>query len=111
MKIDLDLPACYSNRDIRIFAGIEEVAHFKQVGSRAGRWFIKKDRCNKCGKCCMDVPKSWLHGRQENGWCKHLEYSEGDRGYLCDYGVSRPFSCSHGDDAGKDYCSVTWEKI
>ena len=99
MRVEVNLPDWVDERNVRIFAGIEEVAH-RYAGKK---WQVKKVRCNLCGKCCMDIPGPWIHGRDEKtGYCKHLKYNEGWKGWLCDMGRNRPFACSGGDFSDKD---------
>jgi hypothetical protein len=114
MDIGVTLPVFPEDdeRCIRIMSGIEERAR-KYPGKP---WEIKTAQCNLCGKCCMTVPEGWKYGKDpKTGWCKHLVYNEGwdnggtKLGYLCDFGAARPMSCSVGDEAGKDYCSVEWD--
>lgn len=104
MKIPIEIPdwAIDEKRTIYILAGMEEVAH-KPHGKS---WEVKTTRCNMCGKCCMNVPDNWSHGSKE-GKCKHLVYRANE--YICGLGENRPFQCCIGDDAGEDYCVITWE--
>lgn len=101
-------------RAIRIMFGIEERAK-KYPG---GSWEIKTSQCNMCGKCCMDVPDDWVFGKNhETGHCINLVYNAGydDQktmfGWMCSMAGSRPFSCSTGDEAGQDHCSVEWKTV
>lgn len=103
MRINLKLPKWVEERHIRIFAGIEEVA--KKLKGK--RWQIKVSRCNMCGRCCMDVPDNWRHGKAENGWCKNLIYYANE--YRC--GVDRPFFCCAGDHSDEEYCSIKWKEL
>ena len=108
MIVEVDLPAFPEDekRCIRIMSGIEERAR-KDPDKP---WEIKTSQCNLCGKCCMTVADNWEWGKDpETGWCSHLEWNEGWKGYLCDFGAARPFSCSVGDEAGEDHCSVKWD--
>ena len=106
MDIRLTLPEFPEDdkRVIRVMSGIEERAR-KYPGKG---WEVKTQQCNGCGKCCMNVVDNWKYGKAENGWCSHLKYNEGWKMYLCDFGAARPLSCSVGDEAEKDYCSVVW---
>ena len=103
MKISIEIPdwVIDEKRNIYILAGIEEVAH-KHYGKS---WEVKTTRCNMCGKCCMDVPDGWTHGKEGND-CKHLTYVANE--YRCGLLVNRPFGCCIGDNAEKDYCIITW---
>ena len=71
--------------NIYIFAGIEII--YKRD---LGQWFQKTDHCNKCGKCCMNVPKDWPHGEKDNN-CQYLIFRANE--YLCNLGPDRPFNC------------------
>ena len=102
-EVRLALPEWVKGRMIRVFAGIEEVAH-RRPGER---WKIKKGRCSQCGKCCMNVPEGWPQGRGPNGHCQHLKPYPPDR-YICGLGVNRPFSCCWGNVEGED-CTVSWK--
>ncbi len=107
MIVEIELPDFPEDehRCIRVMSGIEERAK-KYPGKP---WEVKTSQCNRCGKCCMSVADNWPWGKDpETGWCSHLVWNEGWKGYLCDFGAARPTSCSTGDDAGKDYCSVEW---
>lgn len=102
------------HRVINIMSGIEHRA--RKYPDK--NWEIKVSQCNACGKCCHNVADNWMFGKDpDTGHCSHLKYSEGHDngttclGWLCDYGGARPLSCSVGDDAGKDYCSVKWEEV
>ena len=98
----IELPSWTDERRIIVLAGVEEVAHRIQ-----GIWYIKTSHCQRCGECCKRVPKHWKHGVSDEGWCKYLKYD--GRLYYCDGDF--PFGCLAGDDSGKDYCSVKWEKV
>lgn len=102
------------HRLIRVMSGIEERAR-KFPGKE---WEIKTSQCNMCGKCCMNVPDDWVFGKNhETGHCINLVYNAGwdngetKFGWLCGMGTSRPFSCSTGDEAGQDHCSVKWSGV
>ena len=116
MKVTVELPDFPEDdrRLIRVMYGIEERAK-KFPGED---WKIKTSQCNMCGKCCMNVRDGWVFGKNpETGNCSHLIYNAGyddgktKFGWLCDMGTSRPFSCSTGDEAGQDHCSVKWSEL
>jgi len=104
MRISIEIPswAAEEKRDIYILAGIEEIAH-KPHGKR---WRVKTNRCNMCGKCCMDVPDNWVHGKVGNN-CQHLTHIANE--YRCGLLGNRPFGCCIGDNAEEPYCSVKWK--
>lgn len=112
VKVELpDFPED-DRRALRFMSGIEERAR-KLPGKD---WEVKTSQCNMCGKCCTKVPDEWKYGKDPvTGHCSHLVYNEGwdngdtQLGWLCDFGAARPLSCSTGDDAGEDYCSVKWD--
>lgn len=102
-RVEIELPDWCKERHIRVFAGIEEVAH-KKVGHK---WQVKTVRCNKCGECCKNVvfPKSRIDPKTD--WCIHLKYYANE--YLCD--TNRPFFCCGADSVGEKYCCVEWKTI
>lgn len=112
MNVNVDLPTFPEDdkRVLNVMSGIEHRAK-KQPDKP---WEVKTKQCNGCGECCKMIHKDWTYGVDpETGWCAHLKYSVGHDdgkflGWLCDYGASRPLSCSLGDFAGEDYCSVEW---
>jgi len=77
-------------RNIYILAGIEIF-----IKRDLGKWYIKTERCNKCGECCRKVK------------CEHLIFKANE--WLCDYGVDRPFQCCIYEGT-EEYCSVRWRK-
>lgn len=98
-------------RCLRIMSGIEERAK-----KRAGKpWKVKTVGCNLCGECCMRMKPDWRYGVNDKGWCSHLVYNNGwdngttKLGYVCDFGVHRPASCSTSDDSDKEYCCIEWK--
>jgi hypothetical protein len=92
MKIEIELPDWCDERHIWIMAGTE-LAAYKDFGS--DKWFIKKVRCNRCGKCCMNLVDDGQYELDENKNCVHLK-SDGDF-YVCDLGIMRPIPCCEGD--------------
>ena len=104
MKVTFELPEWTDGRRITVLAGIESV-----IKRMNGNWYIKVNRCIKCGKCCMDVPDNWAHGKGEDGHCQHLKYEANE--YLCKLGINRPYKCCVGDGIDMADCSITWEKI
>jgi hypothetical protein len=99
------LPKWTEKRNIHIFAGIEHVAK-----RESGVWYVKKKRCNLCGKCCMDVPVDWPHGyNHETKNCIHLVKSN-DTEYLCNSKGDRNFSCCY-SEGEPEFCNITWQKI
>ena len=87
--------------NINILAGIEPFIKREQ-----GVWYKKVVRCNKCGKCCMDVPKDWSRGQGSDGNCQFLILSGNE--YLCGLGANRPYKCCIGDGDSDD-CCIEWE--
>ena len=106
MKIEIEIPDWPKEEkcDLHILAGIEVIAT-KKYGKR---WYIKTERCNMCGKCCMNVPKNWPHGQGEDGNCKYLVEYPPDK-YICDLRGDRSYQCCVGDDSDEDYCSIKWK--
>jgi len=99
----IKLPKWTDERNIYIFAGIEIV-----MKRDLGEWYIKTERCNNCGKCCMSKPKGWTHGRNRKHDCKHLIFRANE--YLCDLGADRPFFCSVSEGLPED-CNIKWKKL
>ena len=98
MKIELELPEWTDERNIYIMAGIELAAY----KNRGGKWLVKTERCNQCGKCCMNLrlehPFPVIDGR-----CAHLEKEPGKAPkYRCALGLQRPFGCCVGTFQGSD---------
>ena len=90
---------------ITVLVGVESVIKREQ-----GVWYEKVQRCNRCGKCCMNVPENWKYGQGDDGNCSHLKYEANE--YLCGLGISRPYSCCIGDgnDMNVD-CNIKWKEI
>jgi len=77
-------------RNIYIFAGIEIF-----IKRDLGKWYIKTERCNKCGECCRRVK------------CEHLIFRANE--WLCDYHIDRPFQCCV-YEAPEEYCNIRWRQ-
>jgi len=106
MEIKLNLPEWVEERAIRIYAGVEIVA---EKYPHEKKWRVKKDRCSRCGKCCMDLDER--HPFEViDGKCEHLGM-EGDK-YRCKIVLQRPFDCSYDPKhaMAKGYCSITYEE-
>ena len=89
MKIEIDLPDWCEERNIRVMAGIEQVA-YKLAGD--AKIHVKTERCSRCGSCCKDL-KHWIF-KTIDGVCEHLK-EDGDK-TVCGLGVMRPYGCSAG---------------
>lgn len=87
----------------------------KLVGLRdhIGQWWKVTQDCVQCGKCCKDVPLTWMLGRDKHGACKYLEeYGDQPGVYFCSLGSYRPFGCcGNSPFSTVEYCSVRFEKI
>ena len=107
MLVELELPEWVDERGIHIIAGaLEEVAKKRTENSP---WEIKVNRCNSCGRCCMNVPDDWPHEKDlSTGHCLYLE-SIGDDKYICSHKSSRPNACCISDGEGAEYCNITWK--
>jgi len=114
MKINIELPDWAEGRRCYVFLGRECYA----IREPDGNLWIKKARCNKCGKCCMKPVKNWPLGTKmmeidgkKVKVCKYLK--QAGKEYLCQAGFAGPFSCckdsiqrlAHPD------CSIRYEKI
>lgn len=109
MKIELELPEWVDERGIHIIAGgIEEVAKKRTEDSP---WEIKLNRCNSCGRCCMNVPDKWPHGKnQDTGYCLYLECMSESK-WRCSLKENMPNVCCISDGEGAEYCNITWKTI
>lgn len=110
VKIELDLPDWVDARNIRVFAGIEEVARRMK---RREYWEIKTARCSICGECCKHTNAEWPRGATEidGKWvCNFLAEPKAGEA-RCALLKQRPFMCCATDHAGEDYCSVKWERV
>ena len=105
MRIELDLPEWVDTKNIHIFAGIEEVARkYKDAP-----WEIKTSRCSQCGRCCMNLPKSFPF-RLPGGRCRYLEKEVGDNDrYLCGLKGCRPHNCGIAQPIWQPECTVRYE--
>jgi len=106
MKITIDLPEWAEERHIYVMAGIELLAH--KLPDKP--LYIKTERCNMCGKCCMD-----LSNRHPfpvvNGRCIYLQKEPGkNEMWRCELAINRPFGCSVGIPRA-DYCPIRFEEI
>lgn len=104
MRIELDLPDWVDERNIHIFAGIEEVAR----KHKDAPWEIKISRCSMCGRCCRKLPRSFPF-RLENGSCKYLikEVGNNDR-WLCGLKTQRPHGCGAAQPSSISECTVEY---
>ena len=106
MRVCLDLPAWVDERNVRIFAGIELVARCH----KDGKWEIKVERCNQCGKCCMNLGQDHPFPIID-GQCSYLAKEVGNNPHwLCSLSVNRPFGCSACTPVA-DYCPIRLEAI
>lgn len=91
MKLEIEIPDKYIGKNIRVFAGIEEVAH-KLINE--DNWQIKIQSCSRCGKCCGD--------------CEFL-VKDGGHQFRCDKGFKIPFECVSSDGFIPE-CTIIWRK-
>lgn len=114
-SFEIDLPTWTDERRISIIAGQEPIAFRERVVAKdktvTYKWLVKTDRCNLCGKCCMNLREDHIWGVDENGTCIRLvEGSPGE--YYCDPNKGgMPWDCLRGDHRDKDYCTVDYEEI
>lgn len=105
MRIEVEIPDWAEGRTLHIMAGMEEIAR-KPLGRP---WKVKTGRCVQCGKCCMDVPRTWPMGRSATTRnCQWLIYYANE--WRCDFLGSRPFACSISDASGQPHCSIEWSE-
>ena len=109
--IDLDIPDHAKEKRIYIFLGRECYG----IQEPNGDLFIKKVRCNMCGKCCMDIGETWGLGTKKIDGivcCKYL--NKGLKGeWTCGANGIAPFSCCRDNVemlAHKD-CVIEYEKM
>jgi hypothetical protein len=104
LRIEIEIPNEYEERDIFIFAGIDIVARrFKNVGS----WEVKEEKCSRCGKCCSMMTGKSFPFSTERG-CRYLMKSGPE--HLCGLSYFRPNGCAV---AEKDLpeCTVRWKTV
>jgi hypothetical protein len=109
MKIVLDVPDWAAERHIYIFAGIELLG-YKLYGS--DDVYVKTDRCNLCGKCCRNLPKSGNIPTDDENTCIYLTKVGSD--YICSLGTARPWQCSWSDPVmtrsmDSDICCIKYK--
>lgn len=102
MKIEIDIPDKYKERNFWVFAGIEPVAR-KRFDSDI--WEVKVVECSRCGACCLQYNP--LTGKK-SGPCEYLSKSGSE--YVCGLTYARPFNCCTGEGhkMGLD-CTVEWK--
>jgi hypothetical protein len=106
MKIEIEIPDKYAERNIYVFAGIEVVAK-KEIGKY---WEVKVESCSMCGKCCMDLPPNHPLGLTDDGHCVHLT-KEKEGVYICGMRLHRPLGCCITDPTWREDCSIKHEVI
>jgi len=100
MKITIDLPKWAEERDIFIMAGMELVAVKRAYSNDV---YVKDVRCQKCGKCCEDVPENHFYEKGIDGHCIKLENGR------CVEREYKPFACCVGEKTIKE-CLITYRK-
>lgn len=113
MRIELDLPDWVDERNIHIFAGIEEVAR----KHKDAPWEIKISRCSMCGRCCRKLPRSFpFRKRSILFWrktriCKYLVKEVGrNKRWLCGLRGQRPLGCGVGQPFTIPECTLKYEE-
>jgi len=105
-KILIELPDWALERHIYILAGTELLAKIQ-----GDKIFIKKDRCNRCGICCMTLSHDGQYAKygfiDDRGWCKFLR--QNGEGYECELGLLKPFNCIISEAVHKK-CKITYEE-
>jgi len=110
MKILLDIPDWAMDGVIRLLSNAELVA-YKEPG-RDQPFFVKVERCNQCGECCLDVGEKGPFGCDDEGKCVKL-VKRTDGKWDCTAGRLFPFTCilpPKGKRAEEIGCSITFEK-
>ena len=116
MKIVVDLPewATENRQSIYIFSQGELVAK-KEARSNSlreleyGPLEVKTVRCNRCGKCCMNVNDNWVFGKDKNGDCTFLGWNKTD-GFYCAT-AQIPWGCAKGHGKIGDECCIKFEAV
>lgn len=107
VNINIDLPSWVNERTLRVFAGIEPVAYRLPDG----KWNVKVDQCNMCGKCCMNLNKRHPFP-VIGGQCIHLKKRPGNNPrFECFLRIQRPFGCCVGIPTNIPECTVKYEEI
>ena len=108
MKIEVEIPDKYKDRNVWIFAGIEPVA-FKLFDNQ--KWKVKTGDCSTCGKCCQNLDNDKWPFKIIDGVCEHLERRPGKKKtYLCRLNINRPFGCCIGLKKIPE-CTVEFEVV
>jgi hypothetical protein len=108
MKIEIEIPEWAEERHIYVMAGIELLAKKEYCKPL----MIKTERCNACGKCCMDLPPKHPMGVTEEGWCNYLVKEPGNNNmYVCGMYSHRPFGCCVAEPYNIPDCPVKYEVI
>lgn len=108
--MQLEIPDWVIERRVYIFLGRECWMVYEPDENQ---WYIKTERCNKCGKCCRDVPDDWQHGVQEiDGirYCAGIREAGGE--WWCE-AKNAPFGCSKDKPRKIPHpdCVMRYEKI
>ena len=110
MKIELDVPEWGRERRIYVLLGHEAFA----VRDRQEGWFVKTERCNKCGKCC-EADENWPLGTKvlDDGRrvCSYLNKSGEE--WACGAGGIAPFSCCRDNpfQLAHEECSIRYRRL
>jgi hypothetical protein len=110
MKINIEIPDWANENNIYIVSRNELVA-YKNVDEN--KWYIKSERCNKCGNCCMVHPKEGSYFPvKKDGSCIHL-IKDGENN-ICSLGMEKPLACVLGEPIGKEHdrfkCSIQYNR-
>lgn len=104
-----EIPKWAHERRLTLLAGVELLATKVPWDSF---WEVKKERCNRCGQCCMTHPpnseRATPYGTDDEGKCKALFLDQGDI-YTCD-SIARFLSCLK-DPIDEPECSIIKEKV
>ena len=108
MKIEIDIPDEFAERQLTLVAGQRELAAFKLPNN--DYWEIKIVRCNNCGDCCMGLCwKKEPYNPDKDGKCSKLK-KEGTK-WMCSAMWETPLRCL--SDPSKEVnpiCCIEYER-
>lgn len=91
--IKVEIPKWARERHIYVMAGIECLA----VKPKDGPLYVKVERCNQCGRCCMNLGAAGHAFPVIGGRCAYLREEPGTTDkFRCALGVYRPHICNVG---------------
>ena len=107
MELVIPIPEWAEGETIRVLGGINLIA-IKEPGKPLE---VKTKRCDRCGRCCQDLPDTWVF-ETVDGVCVHLtDNGTGDGKTRCKLGVKRPTLCSVDKTADASFCRTEFKKV